>query len=319
MRPWLSRILTCSACIIAWTATTRPADADAAPVRVHLAYHAVAGCPDAAAFQRAVALRAPEVRFADDDGATSSASWVVTVTRLDAGAKGELSLDGGATVRTIEGESCASVVTALSVVAALGAREAAAEQASRPPPIREPTTPPPAEQAPLPPPPAPHWRPAFGIAWLVQSSRGALGPSLLVGLERETTNTAVAPSLRLYGARLVDAIPDRSFGWWLVGLQGCALRIGLSSALTAHLPCLDVEGGSLASSGFSSDRSRPWLAAGVSARVGLSLTRALRLEATGTALVPVTRDTFLSRPNEEAYRADVLLLRLAGGATLTLP
>ncbi len=316
MRRWTSRLFACSVCA-AWAAS---AGAATATYPVHLDYHAPAGCPDAAAFQLAISARAPEIRF-ENDAATLPA-WVVTVARTGAGAKGELSFDGGANVRTIEGESCASVVTALSVVAALRAREAAEAPEPAPAPVASSSpspSPPPAEASPpAPPPAAPHWSPAFGIAWLVQSARRSLGPSIFMGAERATPSV-IAPSVRVGAARIVSVDSDRSFGWWLLGLEGCALRFGLTSALAAHLPCIDVESGSLASSGFSADQSRLWLAAGTSARLGVALTRALRLEATGIALVPITRDTFLSKPGEEAFRADVVLVRLAAGATLALP
>ena len=320
VRPSLSRFLSCSAWVVASTAATSVAHADAAPVRVHVDYHASAGCPDAAAFQEATLSRAPEIRFESDEG--SAATWIVTVTRTGAGAKGELSIDGGATTRAIDGESCVSVVTALSVIAALAARDAAAAESPPPPPAPLLAATPPDEETATPaaPAPVPHWRPALGLAWLVQSSRGALGPSLFVGLERGSAQGLLAPAVRLQGARLLDgSFSEPSFSWWLVGLDACALRLGLTSAVAAHLPCLDFEGGSLGSSGFPSDQSRPWLATGVSARIGLALGRVLRLELTGAGLVPLTRDTFLGKPDVEAYRPDVILVRLAAGLGLTLP
>lgn len=142
---------------------------------------------------------------------------------------------------------------------------------------------------------------------------------MFVGVEQTSASGAFAPAVRLFGARLVDGADEPSFGWWLAGLNACALRVALGASLASRLACLDAEAGTLGSSGFSSDQTRKWLAAGTSARVSLSLTRALAVELAGTLLVPLTRDAFLSRPNETAYEADVAVLRLAGGATLTLP
>src|SRR5947209_8250423 len=100
---------------------------EARPVRVD--YDAPASCPDRARFVARVRARTPRVTIADDASTTLRAR----ITLRDRGFAGEIALvEGGhETQRRVAGESCAEVVEALALIAAV-AVDATASTATNP-------------------------------------------------------------------------------------------------------------------------------------------------------------------------------------------
>jgi len=260
----------------------------------------------------------------------------VRVTRSEA--RGRLSIrdsDGAEAVRTVVGDHCGEVGSALALAVAIAVDPTLAlgpPPAEGPPPggspmdspfaNREsrianapPPRPPPAAPRPAPRPAAPTTPRRFRAALAVEGALATgVAPGALWGAGLAATWTAplaFEPSLRasvtyLTGAREpVDAAEAR-FARWTTGLEGCALRVRLGSV--SLFPCAKLEVGALRAEGQKIARAtsevRPWVAIGPAARVRWRMPgQRFFVEAGAGAMVPLTRDRFFFQPNITIHRA----------------
>ncbi|WP_394832307.1 hypothetical protein LVJ94_37925 [Pendulispora rubella] len=300
---------------------------------VVLLYRAPASgaCPTETAFleqvrQRTTKLRAPRAgepfrRFTVDMRATR------TETR------GRLSIrdsDGAEAVRTVSGEDCGEVGSALALAVAIAVDPTVSlgpapegDPADSPFANREsrianakPAPPPPAPVRPAPAPPkrTPRVRAALAAEGVMATG---VAPGVLWGAGLAATWTAplaFEPSLRA-GVAYSSSAPasvdaaEAHFARWTASLEGCALRMRLGRM--SLFPCAKLEVGALRAEGQNIARAtsdvRPWVAVGPSARVRwLVPGQRLFVEGGVAAMVPLTRDRFFFQPNITIHRAAVL-------------
>jgi hypothetical protein len=278
------------------------ARADAAHVRVRLAYEAPNECAGQADFSQRLVQGAPEVEL------DPLAADVVDVhIARDAGRyRGSVRLDhdGDRYVRATSTATCDELVRALVIFVALGLapqrhEEPTTEAAPQEPPPPPATAPPAADRREEPPAPlAP--RPEPTVSWRLYTGLGAssaIAPKVAglfsVGAEI-IWPTRWAPSVRLL-ANGAAAPPtaydaDRSIDFALVWarLEGCPIRIPLGGRAVVA-PCALVDGGVevawLTGARGTSDASA-WTAAGGELRAFVPTTRRVGMEATLGALFP---------------------------------
>lgn len=256
------------------------ADDGTEPIRVDV--RAPAGCTDTDAFVAEVTARTAKARLA---GAGEAArSFTVTITTRGKRAQGTLVIDdprGAGGARTVEGDSCGEVASALSLVTAL-AIDPRASTAARPPPRPPPPAPPPPPpprprsvelpRRPLLPPyaPLPWWGP-IGLPlpaapgswppprWQVSAvlhagAASALAPGMTLVLSGSIDVARVgsgilAPAFRFsfLQADSGELTPAASpllrtrFRWTAGRLEGCPVRLPLGPVVA--YPCALVEAG----------------------------------------------------------------------------
>lgn len=155
-----------------------------------------------------------------------------------------------------------------------------------------------------------------------QSPGSVISTPIHAEIERDGPSV-FSPSLRLAFERRSSGVITRDLGrarfaWSLAELDGCPLRVSLSSAFFVR-PCVGVEAGALAASGeaiaHAHDASRTWLAARVLIRFELRLLDTLCLRLHLGAALPLIRDEFSFDPatatSTEIYRAPAVLPLLA--------
>jgi hypothetical protein len=316
------------------------ADAPSRPARVD--YEAPTSCPDARAFEGQVRARSSRIVLRAD---------AATSVRVRIGARaGRFEGDvvivetgGGPTQqRHVEG-SCADVVAALSLIAALAldptastsptptaapapTEAASAKPEEAKPPAAAPTAPP-SKAAERAAPASDELPPEAQLAkhdwrWSIGAGAGVTGgvaTALLVSVPvfvdvAQVSRGLVSPAFRL---RFERASTDgnqggASFTWTTGSLDGCP--IALATGPIRMWPCVRVVAGTLAATGdVSQARSagRPWLSAAAVVRGRLSLVGGLFLEVEGEAFAPFVRDRFYLEPDTTVHRATAVA---AGGA-----
>ena len=264
----------------------------AQPTRVRLAYRAPAGCPDEPSFVAAVAAQArPFVRAPRSAARVRSLEAIITL-RGD-GHAGVLRVReaGGATSeRTVAGDTCAEVFSALALVAALTV------DTGPPPP-----NPPPVVEPPPPPPPPPRWRWSTAVttgAFFAIAPVTAWGVAPTFEAAPPLPGAPLAASLGLsFVASPRSSTPLGSAElFWLTarfGLTGIALGAGPFSIR----PAADIGAGIVRGRGLAianpRDQMRPWVDATVGARAQLVLLPRVAVELSGGILVPITRVTWI--------------------------
>ncbi|HEX3775214.1 MAG TPA: hypothetical protein VHV51_12165 [Polyangiaceae bacterium] len=306
---------------LASTFFTRPSVAEE-PEPIAWTYRAPPDCPPAETFERE--FRARTTRAVLVAGAPSaSRSFSVTLSSEPDRSVGRLEIDGpagAAATREVAGETCAGVVSALALVAALTVDPLAAPSASA---ASEPNS----NAAPVPPKPSPatpnearqtrsttHGTRASGtspsrVVGAAGLDGGAvlglfpkLAPSASLFVEGQLEQSSVlAPSARLSLSGAIStsvAAPPGSakFRWLAAALDGCPFEFRLLDALRAT-PCAFAEFGVLAGTGAGVTtpevESRRWLALGGSARFTWLLFGSFFVEAQGRLEAPLARDTFV--------------------------
>ncbi len=313
------------------------AHAQPAPeVVVALDYSAPASCPDAAGFREQVLGRTHRMRFADA-GTRAALTWSVSVVETGSGSRGTLRVTGsqpGNLARSVTDSSCAQVVGALGLVAALSVDPEAS--------LTTPEKPPPA------PPAAPLAKPAAAAPAKpprVESNakRNSGATKLSVGLTL-TGRNGVAPKLA-WAPRPFVGISFRSPSGYTWGLGLSAMQTHGSAAVdigradftwtTARLeafpvrwayghwrfePALFIEGGQLRARGMAitpaAEVHRPALLAGGLGRLGFLALDLLLLQVEAGPLVPVLRDRFYLRENTTVFRIPPVTGFVAAGVGL---
>ncbi|MEJ7728380.1 MAG: hypothetical protein WKG00_04115 [Polyangiaceae bacterium] len=290
---------------------------------VRLGYDAPVGCPDGGAFSAKLAERS---RGLGIEPAGANAPDVDVVIRADGqGYHGSLDVvtPDGPIRRSIDGERCADLVTALALSAALllddasqagGAAPAAATRAGAAARVAE---------LPVGPPAATRWSAGARLeASLLLASGWALGPEVYVGVGWDRASIA-SPSLRLgfsYAAASLDATERGSadLGWFVGRVSGCPLRLG--GEATGIRPCFGAGAGAVHGAG-TGEPSAPasdtalWAELDAGARAHALLFHRLVLELEGGAVIPLTRYRFLfERPEAELGRVRAAGARIAVGA-----
>ncbi len=277
-----------TAVVLAAIATAPHASAQEAPEPIAVDYDAPSGCPDRAAFFGEVTARTPRARAATS-GDEKARVLHVRVEKRGEKHAGRLWIEengASGTAREVSGGSCAEVVGALGLVAAL-AVDPRASVAPRPAPAaptdaasgkstagtgnpspepsnparepaREPTKPAdPAREAdrpsvPRPPsPPQPrHW--SIGAGTEISGLADVVVGVRVFG-EIDLGGRLFAPSIRIAGARTfaVDrpaAIGSASLAWTTGAIEVCPLRLDLARTVAAR-PCAGIAAGALQANG----------------------------------------------------------------------
>lgn len=317
------RLAALGAAILTLALAARAA-AEPRPIRVD--YQAHAGCPAAEALAEEITWRTPRARLA---AAGEEATPIkARVTKRGAASRGRITVGAGkdAVTRTIDGESCAEIVGALGLVAALALDPHAAT--GHKPPHPPPPPPPPPKRAALParpiapalPPPAPDLLapplPALPAPARAVSASYAIGarataafavaPGPLFGgaiFAERIAAAALRPSIGIEievaatGAR--DAGPGRAAFLRAAGrITGCVLAPRPEDTF-ALVPCLAVEGGVLRGQGIASGSitsasaaTVPWFALDLLPRVVVRAGPAF-LVASGGPVFPLVRRKFV--------------------------
>ncbi len=316
-------------------------------------YRAPSACPGPDAFFREVRGRTARAR-----AARSGETARVLVVRIEARGErfaGSLSIDDAgarSTPREVEGATCAEVVGALGLVAALAVDPHASvaprpvpstappdeAPVSAPPEKRAPETPPRATPPPAPSAPAPSRPPppertangtprfAVGLQAEVSAVAGAVGSGRLFG-ELVVGRGTFSPSIRIAIARSLEVDRPARIGvakmrWTTGGVDLCPLRVTLTTGVDA-LPCvglaagvLDAEGGAV---GAPQSRSRPWVAGDAHARLVWAPLRAFAVEIEGGAIAPFFRESFFFEPDIPVYEAPPIAAFGRIGASVRFP
>jgi hypothetical protein len=298
------------AAALALGATMLTAPAGAQALRV-AGVEAPAACPGADAFYREVAARAPSVRRGGD-----GSPWTahVRVALGPRGYEGRLDLAGpsGATSREASDPSCASVMTALAVMAALAITASPPSPLLAPSAEAPPASPPPAPPPPAPPPRSGAWRAGLQAALALESASAgapAWGFSSGVRVQREVPSPVVFDvrvGFRYTGTDRLDA----GLGGALVTLAAatldvCILQLPARGPLRARL-CPGLALGALRAEGRDVQApqasSAPWASLPALVRLEWAPIRALEGLFASLAAgieVPLTRHRFVWQPSAQ--------------------
>ncbi|WP_146653550.1 hypothetical protein [Labilithrix luteola] len=325
--------------------------------RLRLVYEAPRDCARASEFRdRVLSL----VRTAP--GSWKSAVEVrVGITRGERGYVGRLGImqhdeqhdgDHRTSERELRAATCAPVVAALAVSAALAIDDALEASAAPAPTAPAPTAPQAADERPTS--SAPIWdgsaTPAMKARRREQRGQAVLptprplelrlgGASALrwgvapdplwmqsASLSVGHRATLWPPTLRGelgYGASPIARTPHGAFRTRLfeAAVSACTPS---GDAWLAHLGvCAGVSGGVLASTSFEvirpADRVRPWFTAFIAPRVSLPLTAGLAIVAEGRVAFPFVRETLTFYPGIEVYEAPATVFQGALGLEVSLP
>jgi hypothetical protein len=293
---------------------TRMGAAEATSEPIAWTYRAPPDCPSAEVFERQFRARTTRAELVAGV-AEASRSFLITLSSEPGRAVGRIEIDGPAdavATREVAGQTCAGVVSALALIAALAvdplATESAAAASSQP-------DAPAAQVAPKPSPvaapdqgkhtgrtPRPHTVVAAGLDGnVVMGLFPKPAPSVsLFGEAHLERGSLLSPSARLSLSGAVSssvAAPPGSakFRWLAAALDGCPFDLRLFRGLHAT-PCAFMEVGVLEGSGSGvltpEVESRRWLALGGSGRLNWLFGRFF-VEAQGRLEAPLSRDTFV--------------------------
>jgi hypothetical protein len=278
----------------------------AEPIRVE--YSAPSTCPGEDEF-----LTEVRARTARGDGRVT---FVVTVTETT----GHLVVRtvDGETERDVDGDTCAEVVAALSLIAALTIDPSAAPTPAPPPSVVT------REALPLIVIERPRWR--WGASVDAGISAG-LAPNAIVGVP--VSLHAIAPqafSVHLGFERAASGSIDvtggaATFTWTVATLEGCPHRWtwrGVSAE-----PCLRVEGGALQSRGErivpAREDTHGWFALGAVGRAEWLFAGPAFVELDAGLRAPFTRTTYFFEPNTTIYRAAAVSGLAVAGVGVRFP
>jgi len=322
-------------------------------------YVAPDGCPMAAAFARDLASRTTRARVARPD--EKGRILRVRLGRRGAGHVGTLAIeDGGGlgTPREVAGGTCAEVVSALALVAALavdsraatpglatddapsvdggsadGSAPAAAQAGAADRPANAPATPAPSvEDAPR---STADREVAGGVAFGVGAGAevstvadAVVSLRAFADLEIVRHSQVLAPSFRLAFSRSLDhdtggAGVSATFRLTQALLDVCPLRFDAATAVSVR-PCLAASAGAVevdpgAQGGTSKARSRPWLSVSAHGRLSWTIAGRLSLEAEAGLSLPLLRESFFFEPNFPVYEAPPAAFVGRLGASLRFP
>jgi hypothetical protein len=286
-------------CVFAIPLFRGEARGEDAPEAVFLRYRGAAGCPEAAAFREEFQARTTRAVLSERRERPGR-TFTVTLTNEPGRIGGSLELESGAgsrATREVSGQTCAEVVSALSLVAALavdpeaslsGGAGAAVSPGASPPAVTE-----------------NRWRVAAGIGVGVVEGvlpRAAMAPSAFVEVaDSDRSPRLVKPAFRftLTGAAGgATATPRGSahFLWGAAAVQACPLRLWVAGTLQGY-PCGFGEVGFLAGQGSDvaepDHRTRRWIAIGALLRLQWSPDERFFIDAEGAIRAPLTRDVFV--------------------------
>lgn len=281
---------------------------DTVPVRIELEAHD--GCPNAVEFFARIHARTSRLRLAGDDEAARTIR--ATVKRTGKLSEGTLEIEDE-DARTISGTTCAEVIDAMALVAALYGNEATAPPAEEPkqtppaPVVDE--APPPKAVAPATPSPPVHAVIGIGVDALALQARGTrFGPTAFVDL------VLGAPSLRLSFTRvvsdeLVTDVGSAKLTWTWARLDACPWNA--HAGRFELRPCAHVSGGFVdarVTIAKPAPSREPWLAAGVHARVTALQLAPVLLEARLGVSFPFVRHDFVFDPETPVHRAPIAVI-----------
>lgn len=293
--------------------------ADAEPIA--LRYEAPAGCPDGATFFGEVTARTSRARArrAGEDARV----LVVRIVRRGASFSGELTIEDArqrSSPRDVTGDSCAEVVSALGLVAAL-AVDPAASVAPRPPPAEVEA---PAEKKE----PAPSEGEGTKLAGTLGAGAEASGRAdLVMGLrvfgELELGGVALRlAAMRTFAVDRAATVGNVTLAWTTGAFELCPFRIDVAEDLGLR-PCGAFAAGVLQAEGTgvrdAQSEARPWADAGAHARLSWIPARPLSLEIEGGATLALLRESFRFDPNVIAYQAPVIAGFVRFGAGVHFP
>jgi hypothetical protein len=315
-------------------AVTR-ARAEPLEVGIHVEYAAPAGCPSADAFFQAIRARAPGAR--ERAAPAPGPTFVVSIDSAGPETSGHLSFraeDGSERERSVTGDTCEEVVSALALIAALAIDP---DAAARPPaaiggpPAPPPACPPPATVI-VPAPAAPRGprlaapaapasagafpRRSFELALGVDASLAfGVGPRPLFGTPVWLALAALAsgrlrPVARIGFERASSGVSDASgptatFTWTVGFAEICPHRWTLGSV--SFEPCGLFEGGVVDAAGVNVVPARRTAAArfalGVLGRAEWSIMGPVFLDFEGGARAPLERTAYFFEPDALFYES----------------
>jgi len=342
-------VIACAALTVAALFPSRSAMAQS-PRVIHLDYAVSAECPDQDAFVLQLRNRIPRVSFARDENALQLS---VAVRRLHRRFEGQIAIRegrGSLSQRAVRGDTCAEVLAALAVIAALAADPTggampsgaaqAPEQNSRgevsattPHEPTPPTPPPVLGEAPMAERPAPSasregsvWNGAAGAQGAASGRLQGTAPVSVVAFVAiaRASREQISPELRLRFERTLDATTHAASGggrfvWTLGAIDACAMQNVLAPARIGA--CLRVEGGALSATGIdvapSRSDVRAWLAVDLVARGRVEIIGPWFVELEVGAIFPMLRDRFLLEPSTTIFRPAIATWFGGGGFGVT--
>jgi hypothetical protein len=221
--------------------------------------------------------------------------------------------DGVESSRVLESDSCADMVDALSLLAAISVGLPAAGPTAAAPPSRLPgPVSPDADSGPRRS-AAARWRVTVGGDVMATSLGGPgvqLGPEAFVQVGHDSSRSGFAPVLRITAIRTASESVhpltggDAIFTLEALGLETCPARWQIASS-TSVVPCAALQAGSLQGKGQSVPDSqtatRLWASAGIALRLEIELARWLVAEVQGGAAAALVRHDFYFAPSDTLY------------------
>jgi hypothetical protein len=284
-------------------------------------------CPPANVFRMQLLARSHRLRVV---GSGESAPRLVVglTARVGVrGATGQISIkypDGTEANRSVDGETCESVVEALTLMSAMALDPTMVPAVAKPPTPEPPSSPletlAPVVQGALDVQPGTHFAAGIGggLVWaiipaavpdvevfgeILRARPGVWSPSVRAAFDYVTTGDQYFT----YGGMATARVS--------VTADGCPLRWTLGPV--RFIPCLHVEGGGLAAQGadvFPVKTSlRPWLAAGVLGAVRFVFGDRFFVELSGGAEVPFIRDRYFLEPGPVTVFQGPYVTPLFGG------
>jgi hypothetical protein len=288
-------------------------------------YVAPASCPDADAFSALVRARTKRVREASVSEPAQTLR--VELRESEGGVLGQLTAerDGETSdVRTLRGQTCADVVSALALTAALSLDPSARLSLPPPPPAPAPT--------PAPATAVSSATPARRLSARVGATAGLariVSPGVMpfVGATGEVEATRWRrPAVRLSLLGASNALATgraATFSWIAVELEVCPFQLPLGER-AALAPCGVVQGGVLRATGRGEPtlytESRLWTGAGASARLPIAISPRWVIDLGAGILVPFReRDFLFEDPTRPLARTAALSWRAGLGSCWALP
>jgi len=300
---------------------------------VQLQYRA----PESCSFRSQVLARTRRLSFVDEN-ANADVAWSVTLTESGAGVRGALlvrSAKLGRLERHVTAASCAQVVSALSLVAALSVDPEASltvpEESQQPTEApQQPTQAPPSPHSTTPPPKPPPASPgsdtklSLGLTLTGQSGIAkalAWAPRPFVGLSFRSPNGYTwgfgLSAMQAHGSAAVDA-GRAEFTWSLARLEAFPLR--LTYGKLRFEPAVFFEAGQLRARGVAvtpaAEVRRPAFFAGALGRVSLVAFDLLLLELEGGPRLSLERDRFYLFETNTVFKIPLVTGFVAGGVGL---
>jgi len=344
-------------------------DASGATEPIRLDFDAPAACGTADDFFDALRARTDRVRRSEGYAEDRRFSIRITATvsefdgRLSVTDPGDASPGAASTMegaeRRISAASCAEVVQALAIVAALAIDANASQTAhadgpegaapGQPAPV-VPAAPASASAAAEAPPPAPQPKPPpssetqtsaavpdpLRLSWFLGVQAGvelaeprsiAFPTGALTGDVALERGTLLSPSLRAALSSSLDATVSSasgraSFALTTLRLEPCPVRVRLSGVF-GLVPCAVFDAGLVSAAGegvnHHQSRLRPWIAAGAAERLFVALAARWRLDIEAGVVAAISRDTFQFLPDETVYEFSGPIPFVAAGVSFGWP